>query len=164
MSRLYEWGKDSVIGSHFHFLPNQLFVEESTSDMSVETRIAVLRETFETFRDTQSLSIVIRCIDLNLPRASLRMITLFVERMHGSEVTLSSDLGKLFEQVQFRLLLKSIVDCLRKVLIPALRKDDPTRLTQNDAAATVLLPSSVCLSYFLPLEIPITLCGGCHVT
>ncbi|KAJ3480168.1 hypothetical protein NLI96_g8538 [Meripilus lineatus] len=146
MSRLYEWGKDSVIGSHFHFLPNQLFVEESTSDMSVETRIAVLRETFETFRDTQSLSIVIRCIDLNLPRASLRMITLFVERMHGSEVTLSSDLGKLFEQVQFRLLLKSIVDCLRKVLIPALRKDDPTRLTQNDAAATVLLPSSVCLN------------------
>ncbi|KAJ3480172.1 hypothetical protein NLI96_g8535 [Meripilus lineatus] len=139
MGKLCEWAKDSVVGSRLHFLPDRLFVEESTEDMSIETKVEVLKETYETFRDTKSWDIITRCVDLNNSSASLWMLSLFVERMHGSEVTSSSDFSNLFDQAQLRLLLKSMVACFRKTFILALRKTDSTRFTHKEAVAVITL-------------------------
>ncbi|KAJ3474160.1 hypothetical protein NLI96_g12618 [Meripilus lineatus] len=139
MGKIYEWARGSVIGSRFRFLPDRLFVEESTEDMSIETKLEVLKETYETFRDTKSWDIITRCVDLNLPSTSLWMLSLFIEGMHGSEVTSSSWFGDLFDQAQLRLLLKSMVACLRKTFILALRETDSTWLTHKEAVAVITL-------------------------
>ncbi|KAJ3480176.1 hypothetical protein NLI96_g8540 [Meripilus lineatus] len=149
MGKIYDWARGSVIGSRFRFLPDRLFIEESTEDMSIETKVEVLMETYETFRDTKSWDIITRCMNLNLSSTSLWMLSLFVERMHGSEVTSLSDFSNLFDQAQLRFLLKSMVACLRTTFILALRKTDSTRLTHKEAVAVITLQK---LYWYIPLS------------
>ncbi|KAJ3473548.1 hypothetical protein NLI96_g12946 [Meripilus lineatus] len=107
--------KASFIQQYFPELPHPLFVEESTGAMTAETKIEVLKEAYETFRDVQSWEIVTRCVYLNSPLESLRMFSQFIRRMHNSEITLSSDLEGLFDLAQLRIIFKSMATYLRSV-------------------------------------------------
>ncbi|KAJ3487581.1 hypothetical protein NLI96_g3419 [Meripilus lineatus] len=131
----------SRVGSHFHILPDHLFAEESTTDMSTETKVEVLMETYETFRDIKSWDIMMRCVDLNAPSMSLRMLSLLAERIHGSEINAWSSLRGSFDSAQLRLLLRSMMVCLRKAIVLALQKRNSTCLTEADAVAVITLQS-----------------------
>ncbi|KAJ3480175.1 hypothetical protein NLI96_g8541 [Meripilus lineatus] len=120
-------------------LPNPLFVEESTGVMTVETKSAVLKEAYETFQDVQSWEIVTRCVDLNSPLESLRMLSRFTWRMHNSEITLSSDLEDHFDQAQLRIILKSMVVCLRGASTLALKDNGSEWFDRDDVAHLVTL-------------------------
>ncbi|KAJ3479857.1 hypothetical protein NLI96_g8764 [Meripilus lineatus] len=116
-TRIEKW----PIGSYFHFLPNPLFIEETTGDMDKETKIKVLMSAYETFQDIKSWDIVMRCVDLNSPLESLRMLTTLVKPRRGSEIRSDSYLRGLFDQAQLRLLLKSMTACLRRASFVALK-------------------------------------------
>ncbi|KAJ3476734.1 hypothetical protein NLI96_g10960 [Meripilus lineatus] len=102
-------------------LPDPLFVEESTGVITVETKAEILREAYETFQDIQSWEIVTRCVDLTAPLESLRMLLGCVERLQKSRIISPSDLNDLFDQSKFRLLLRSVLACLRRASILALK-------------------------------------------
>ncbi|KAJ3490434.1 hypothetical protein NLI96_g1455 [Meripilus lineatus] len=121
LARQRERIKESSIKSYFHFLPDPLFIEEPTSDMNKETKIKVLMSAYETFQDIKSWDIVMRCVDLNSPLESLRMLTTLVTQKHGSKITSDSDLRPLFDQAQLRLLLKIMTACLRRASFVALK-------------------------------------------
>ncbi|KAJ3473431.1 hypothetical protein NLI96_g13002 [Meripilus lineatus] len=116
-TRIEKW----PIGSYFHFLPDPLFIEETTGDMDKETKIKVLMSAYETFQDIKSWDIVMRCVDLNSPLESLRMLTTLVKQKRGSEIRSDSKLRGLFDQAQLRLLLKSMTACLRRASFVALK-------------------------------------------
>ncbi|KAJ3486269.1 hypothetical protein NLI96_g4343 [Meripilus lineatus] len=113
--------KSASVGSYFGFLPDPLFNEESTGDVSNETKAAVWLDTYETIRDVKSWDIAMRCIDLNSPLESLRTLSALVTQKHGFEITHDSNLGGLFDQAQLRLLLKSMTACLRRASSVALK-------------------------------------------
>ncbi|KAJ3476183.1 hypothetical protein NLI96_g11333 [Meripilus lineatus] len=121
LSRQRERIKESPIKSYFRFLPDPLFIEEPTEDMDRKAKAKVLMSAYETFQDIKSWYIVTRCVDLNSPLESLRMLTTLVRQKHGSEITLHSNLGRLFDQAQLRLLLKSMTACLRRASFVALK-------------------------------------------
>ncbi|KAJ3479858.1 hypothetical protein NLI96_g8769 [Meripilus lineatus] len=89
--------------------------------MNKETKIKVLMSAYETFQDIKSWDLVMRCVDLNSPLESLRMLTTLVTQKHGSEITSNSDLRPLFDQAQLRLLLKIMTACLRRASFVALK-------------------------------------------
>ncbi|KAJ3478097.1 hypothetical protein NLI96_g9999 [Meripilus lineatus] len=134
-TRIEKW----PIGSYFHFLPNPLFIEETTGDMDKETKIKVLMSAYETFHDIKSWDIVMRCVDLNSPLESLRMLTTLVTQKHGSEITSDSNLGSLFDQAQLRLLLKSMTACLRRASFVALKGGEDAWFSSTEVVHFVTL-------------------------
>ncbi|KAJ3478094.1 hypothetical protein NLI96_g10003 [Meripilus lineatus] len=120
--------KYSPIESYFHFLPNPLFVEEPTKVMDNETKSKVLMRAYETFQDIKSWDIVMRCVDLNSPLESLRMLSALVKQKYGSVIAseLASDpyASGFFDQAQLRLLLKSMAACLSRASFVALKRGE----------------------------------------
>lgn len=139
INALYTMMKTSFIGLHFRFLPDTLFIEECTSDMSTKTKAEVLLETYETFRDINSWDTIMRCINLNAPLESLRVLSALVKQLHGSEITFESDLGGLFDQGRLRLLLKSMTACLRRASVVALKGGESAWLGPADVVHLVTL-------------------------
>ncbi|KAJ3480171.1 hypothetical protein NLI96_g8537 [Meripilus lineatus] len=124
----------SFIQHYFPELPDPLFVEESTEAMTTETKFEVLKEAYETFRDVQSWEIVTRCVDLYSPLESLRMLSRFVEQLHNSEITPSSDFEGLFDQAQLRIIFKRMAGYLRNVSTVALKDSDANWFALDDIA------------------------------
>lgn len=131
--------KYSSTGRLFHILPDYLFAEENTKRMSAESKAEVLVDAYDTFNDTKSWDIAMRCIDLNSPSESLHMLSSLVEKAHGSEITSSSIMLGLFDQSQLRLLLKSMTMCFRRAYILARKNDQASRFGKIEAVALITL-------------------------
>ncbi|KAJ3475994.1 hypothetical protein NLI96_g11461 [Meripilus lineatus] len=105
-----------IIGSYFPSLPDSLFVEESTSEMDPETKAKVLMDAYDTFQNIKSWDTVMRCVDINSPLESLRMLSILVKEKRGYEIKHNSEAWGLFDHTQYRILLKSITACLRRAM------------------------------------------------
>lgn len=136
----YKWYKASAIIKSSNEPTEDLFVEETPKyNVSSDIKAQVLINAYNTLKDIQSWDLAMRCIDLNAPHESLKMLSSLVKRRYGSEITTSSSLYGLFDQAQLRLLLKSMTACIRKAYLIALDTENDFQLGKVEAEACVIL-------------------------